>query len=109
MGFRTLAAVLAGLAILAGALNVGLAAQASAVSAAHGAVGAPCSDCDDCGKVPCSMPMADCVLMHAGATPAMIVATVDLPASRYVVVHWTPAESFLSGLSPPPDPFPPRA
>ena len=106
---RALAAVFGCLAILAGTLNFVAAVQA-AQEVVHGkAVGAPCTGCDDCDKAPCPMPMADCIQMHVNAGPAVLVAAVPLPAGRYVTLHWSPAHRTLSGLSPPPDPFPPRA
>lgn len=104
---RVLAAVFACLAALAGALNVAVAAQGT-LTAARSTVGDLCSDCDDCDKSPCPMPMADCIQMHANPGPALMSAAVELGASPYIVVQWPSAFGALSGLSPPPEPQPPR-
>jgi hypothetical protein len=106
--FRALAAVLACLAVFAGGLNVALAAH-GIVSVEHSAVGTSCSDCNDCDKAPCPMPVADCIQMHANPGPALVAAPVELRAGPYVAVRWSPIDRMLSGLSPPPDPLPPRA
>jgi hypothetical protein len=107
--FRALLALLGCLAMLAGTLNFAAAAQ-GALSAAHSnGASAPCAGCDDCDKAPCPMPMADCIQMHVNAGPALLSAPVELPAGRYITLRWSLAGSTLSGLSPPPDPFPPRA
>jgi hypothetical protein len=55
------------------------------------------------------MPMADCIQMHVNAGPAVLAAAVRLPASQYITLRWSPSHRTLSGLSPPPDPIPPRA
>ena len=104
---RALATVLACLAVLAGALNMAVAAPV-AISAGQSAMGAPCTDCDDCDKVPCPMPLADCIQMHANPGPALLAAPLDLAAGASVAVQWSATHTTLSGLSPPPDPLPPR-
>jgi len=90
-----------------------VAAQAAQAAADHGStLGAPCSGCDDCKdghKAPCPMPMADCIQMHVNTGPAILSCTVEPPAGRYVTLHWSLAHRALSGRSPLPDPFPPRA
>jgi hypothetical protein len=108
MRFRALATLLACLAVLAGAVTVA-AAHDGVIGTDRTRAGAPCSACDDCDKTPCPMPMADCIQMHANAGPSLPAAPVELPSSLYIIFHWSPAHSSLSGLSPPPDPFPPRA
>ena len=108
MRFRALATILACLAVLAGALTAA-AAHDGAMASDRTRAGAPCSACDDCGKTPCPMPMADCIQMHTNAGPSLLASPVELPSSLYIIFHWSPAHSSLSGLSPPPDPFPPRA
>ena len=85
------------------------AAHDAAMGSDRTGAGAPCSACDDCGKTPCPMPMADCIQMHANAGPSLLAAPVELPSSLYITIHWSPAHRSLNGLSPPPDPFPPRA
>ena len=106
--FRALVPMLACLAVLAGALNFAFAAH-GVTSAELGAVGSPCADCDDCNKAPCPMPMADCIQMHANPGPALMAAPLALAADVHVAVHWSPAHPTLTGLSPPPEPLPPRA
>ena len=107
--FRALAAVFACLAVFAGALNVAFAAQGPVVSADRGTVGVRCSDCNDCDKSPCPMPMSDCIQMHATPGPGLVAASIELRAGAYVTVPWSLAHTTLCGLSPPPDPLPPRA
>jgi hypothetical protein len=107
--FRALATLFACLAILASTLNFAAAVQAASVAPHGDAVSAPCSDCDDCDKRPCPMPMADCIQMHVNAGPALLAGAVALPAILFVTVQWSPAHRALSGLSPSPDPSPPRA
>jgi hypothetical protein len=107
--FRALAAVFACLAVLAGGLNVALAAPFGTITAERSMASEPCAHCDDCDKAPCPIPMADCLQTHANAGPALLGASVELLASPYVTVHWFTPHTALSGLSRPPDPFPPRA
>ncbi|MBN9088054.1 MAG: hypothetical protein J0J01_14185 [Reyranella sp.] len=54
------------------------------------------------------MAMDDCIQMHVSAGPALLAAALEITASPYVTLQWSPAHRALSGLSPPPDPFPPR-
>ena len=106
---RALAALLACLAVLAGVLNTALPATALAVSAGERSVGAaPCAECDQCDHVPCPMPLADCLQAQANAAPTLQAPPVALPIAGYVSVRWFGLHDALSGLSPPPDPFPPR-
>jgi hypothetical protein len=105
---RALAAIFACLAIFAGGLNAAFAAH-GVVSADRVTVGAPCSDCDDCDKSPCPMPMANCIQMHASSGPALMATSVELRVGAYATVRWPSPDRSLSGLSPPPDPQPPRA
>jgi hypothetical protein len=106
--FRAFAAVFACLAILAGALNVASASQGY-MAADRSTVATPCSDCDDCDKSPCPMSMADCIQMHSNSSAGLVAASLDLWAAVYIAVQWSSAHTTLSGLSPPPDPLPPRA
>lgn len=105
---RALAAFIGCLAILAGTLNFAAAAQAALADRHAAAVGAPCTGCDDCDKAPCPMAMDDCIQMHVSTGPALLAAALEISASPSVTLQWSPAPHALSGLSPPPDPFPPR-
>lgn len=109
MRLRALAAVFGCLAILAGTLNFVAAVQAAQEIVHANAVSAPCTGCDDSDKAPCPMSTADCIQMHVNAGPALLADAAPLPAGQFVLLHWLPAHRTLSGLSPPPDPFPPRA
>jgi hypothetical protein len=109
--FRALAAVLGCLAVLAGGfMTVAAAAVPSSPPVAErDAANAPCSHCDECDGVPCPMPAAACVQASSNAAPTLAVATFDLPAVGFGKIRWSLRTISLSGLSTPPDPFPPRA
>jgi hypothetical protein len=104
-----LSALLACLAVLAGSVATVASARAQFDAAAHERAAAPCSHCDDCDKTPCPMPMADCVQVHPSAPPMMAATAVALPRLADGVAYWPPGVASLTGLSPPPDPFPPRS
>jgi hypothetical protein len=107
---RALAALLGCLAILAGSFSVVAAASpARTVLDRSGVQAEPCSHCDDCDGVPCPNPAAACVQAHASASPALAVVAVELLAVDYSAVSFPPRTTTLSGLSPSPDPFPPRS
>ncbi len=108
---RALAAVLGCLAVLAsGVITVAAAAVPSGAPATErNGASAPCGHCDDCDKVPCPMPVADCVQAHANAPPALIAASLELPARHDIEIYWSSDVASLRGRSLPPDPFPPRA
>jgi hypothetical protein len=55
------------------------------------------------------MPMTDCLQVHAGGGAAVLAAFVALPQGPDATERWTASTHALSGLSPPPDPLPPRA
>lgn len=55
------------------------------------------------------MPLADCIQMHANPGPGLMAASVELRPGTSVTVLWSLAHTTLRGLSPPPDPLPPRA
>lgn len=101
---------LACLAILAGAVTTVASARVLFdASAAHQAASEPCSHCSDCNdKAPCPIPMADCVQVHASTAPMIAVAAITLSPPLHSAAYWWPADTALTGLSPPPDPFPPR-
>ena len=106
-----LSALLACLAILAGAVTTVASARVlfDVPAAAHGAT-APCSHCNDCGdKTPCPMPMTGCVQVHANAAPVIAVTAIALSPVNGGTAYGWPADTSSAGLSPPPDPFPPRA
>ncbi len=114
--FRALAALLGCLAVLAGGfLTVAAAAVPSGPPvyppvSGQSAIGAqPCGHCEDCGGVPCPAPAATCVQACASVAPSLAVATFQLPAIGANHAPWLLRAIILSGLSPPPDPIPPRA
>jgi hypothetical protein len=108
---RAFASVLACLAVLAsGLMTVAAAAVSSAAQATERSLAnASCSHCDDCDGVPCPMPLASCLQVSSNAAPALASASVDLPPIESAKISWSLRITVLSGLSPPPDPFPPRA
>lgn len=111
MRLHLLAAILGCLAVLASGLMVVAAAAAPFASPAseRSIAGAPCTHCDECDGVPCPMPTAACVQFSSNGTPTLASATLDLPAIGFGKIRWPLRSIVLSGLSPPPDPFPPRA
>ncbi|TAJ37954.1 MAG: hypothetical protein EPO55_17165 [Reyranella sp.] len=111
MRLRLLAAVLGCLAVLAGGLMAVAAAAAPLASPAseHSTANAPCTHCDECDSAPCPVPAATCMQTAPSGTPTLAAATLDLPAIGFGKIRWALRSTLLSGLSPPPDPFPPRA
>ena len=109
--FRALAALLGCLAILAsGFMTVAAAMPAGSAATERSAMGEqPCSHCDECDSVPCPMPAAMCVQAFSSPTPTLSFGTLELPAIGFSKIRWQLRTTALSGLSPPPDPFPPRA
>jgi hypothetical protein len=98
------------LAVFAGAVTTVASARAPvAATAAQEMTGVPCSHCDDCDRAPCPLPMADCLQAQASATPMLAIASVELPRPVDAAAYWSAVDLSLIGLSPPPDPFPPRA
>jgi hypothetical protein len=108
--FRLLAAVLGCLAILAGGLSTVAVASAPSAepSAERMAVAEPCTHCPDCDGTPCPPTAAGCVLSCVAVPPTLGVATFALPAIDTGKTTWPSRLATLRGLSPPPDPFPPR-
>jgi hypothetical protein len=108
---RALSALFACLAILAsGVMAVGAALPgASTTVERSAATNAPCSHCDDCDGVPCPIPMPACAQVGGSGMPVLAAAAIDQPAFESSLIDWPLASASLSGLSPPPDPFPPRA
>jgi hypothetical protein len=109
--FRSLAAVLGCLAVLAGGfMTVAAAAASRAPVAEKSAIGEqPCSHCEDCGGTSCPAPTTTCLQTCTSVAPSLAVVAVPLPAVETGHASWSLRAIVLSGLSPPPDPFPPRA
>jgi hypothetical protein len=104
-----LSAFLACLAVLAGAVATVAEARAPFDSVvAQERTMAPCGHCDDCDRMPCPMPMADCVQVAPGTPPLIVATAIALPRLADGSAYGQPRDTSLSGLSPPPDPFPPR-
>jgi hypothetical protein len=109
---RALAAILGCLAVLAGGfMTVAAAAVPSGPPMTEqSAIGEqPCSHCEDCGNTSCPAPTATCVQACFSVAPSLAVTTFRLPAIEIGHASWSLRATILSGLSPPPDPFPPRA
>lgn len=107
---RLFAGFLGCLAVLAAGLPaVALASMpAPQATPAQTAASEPCSHCPDCDGSPCQPAAAGCVLACVAAPPALGVATFVLPAIDIGMTVWPARLTVLSGLTPPPDPFPPR-
>ncbi|MBN9536858.1 MAG: hypothetical protein IKE60_15575 [Reyranella sp.] len=108
---RALSAFLACLAVLASGVMAVAAAMPGVSTAVErsAATNAPCSHCDDCDGVPCPIPMPACAQVGGSGVPVLAAMAIDLPAIGSSSIDWPVASTSLSGLSPPPDPFPPRA
>jgi hypothetical protein len=108
--FRALAAVLGCLAVLAGGfMTVAAASAFSPPATEKSAIGEqPCSHCDDCGGTPCPALTVTCLQTCTSVAPSLVVAAFRLPAVATGRASLPPRALILSGLSPPPDPFPPR-
>jgi hypothetical protein len=104
---RTFAAFLGCLAVLAAGLPAVALASAPTVAPVQTAASEPCTHCPDCDGTPCQPAAADCVL-NCVAAPPLGVATFALPAINTGKTAWPSRLAALSGLSSPPDPFPPR-
>lgn len=90
-------------------MTVAAAMPAGPSASERSAMGAePCNHCDECNDTKCPVP-ATCVQVSSNAVPALATVTHSLPAIEAGTIHWTFDSASLSGLSPPPDPFPPRA
>ena len=100
---RALAAVLGCLAVLAGGLMTVAAAAPLRVAAE-----APCPHCDDCDAMPCPVPAATCQQPCTGGTPSLAAIAVAPPTGSTGETLRAARPDRLAGLSPPPDPFPPR-
>ena len=112
---QMLVALAACLAVLAGSLMT-VAAAATALSGAPAQEQSaldeqPCSHCEGCDATPCPAPspLPTCLQASSNAAPTLITVTFELPATASSEIRWSIRSTFLTGLSPPPDPFPPRA
>ena len=110
-GLRLLSALLACLAVVAAGLpELAFAWGSSAPPTAEPmAMGALCTQhCPSCEGMPCPPSAAGCVVACVGVVPTLGVTAFTLwipPASNIV---WPVRLAMLHGLSPPPDPQPPR-
>jgi hypothetical protein len=106
---RIFAAFLGCLAVLAAGLPAVALAAAPTAMPAQTAASEPCTThCPDCDGTPCQPAAAGCVLSCVAVPPTLGVATVALPAIDTGNAAWPSRLAILSGLSPPPDPFPLR-
>ena len=116
---RLLAGLLGCLAIVAAGLPTVVYAWTPSASAATGTtngtttgtkVSALCSQhCPECEGMPCPPTAAGCVVACIGTMPSLVAAamTLSTPDARSEV--WPDRFAALRGLSPPPDPSPPRS
>lgn len=111
--FRALAALLGCLAVVAAALpTVALAwtpapAQAEATEDTVG--GGLCSQkCPSCEDAPCAPQATRCTVACVSVTPTLGVVAFVLSVPPADVSLWPHRLATLHGLTPPPDPLPPR-
>ena len=107
---RALVTLLGCLAVLAGGFSVVAEATAAVPTTVDrgAADGQPCSHCDDCDGIPCPKSAVACLQACAVPAPAVAVALPVLPELQAGSAPWSMRTAALSGLSRPPDPFPPR-
>jgi len=110
---RVLVALLGCLAILATglpAVALAWAPSQQAPAANQTTIGALCTQqCPSCEGMPCPPSAAGCIVACVGIAPTLGVAAFALsvpPSSNDV---WPAELAMLHGLSPPPDPSPPRS
>jgi len=72
------------------------------------AVDAPRTHCSDCEGVPCATAASSCIAVCFASPPTLGVMSFTLATSTHRGVVWPTRISTLLGLSPPPDPLPPR-
>ena len=109
---RLLSALLACFAVVAAGLpTYSLAwAPAQAPVAEHTAIRGLCTQhCPECEGMPCPPTAANCALACVGMMPALVAAAINLAMPTSTASVWHQRLSELHGLSPPPDPFPPRS
>lgn len=69
----------------------------------------PCTHCPDCDGAPCQPAMSGCVAVCVAGSPALGVTTFMLTVPAHDGAVWPTRIAALLGLSPPPDPLPPRS
>ncbi|MDP2330819.1 MAG: hypothetical protein Q8M19_09010 [Reyranella sp.] len=69
----------------------------------------PGNPCGDCGGLPCPPATAGCTTVCVNAPPVLGTAGPIVPAETAGGTVWPARLAVLNGLSPPPDPFPPRS
>jgi hypothetical protein len=110
---RFLSALLGCLAVLAAALPTVAYAwmpSASFADSSHAAIGTLCTQhCPECQGMPCPPSAAGCVVACVGMMPSLITAAVTLAIPKGSSEIWPDRFATLHGLSPPPDPTPPRS
>lgn len=107
---RALAVLFACLAVLAnGFMAVAASASPLGPPATERSAQDPCNHCDDCDSMPCPIPMASCMQASPSGAIALAATATVLPLHDSSTVPWSLRAAILSGLSRPPDPFPPRA
>ncbi|WP_300781128.1 hypothetical protein [Enhydrobacter sp.] len=110
---RLLAGLLGCLAVVAAGLPTVAYAwmpSGSPASHAHTTVSALCSQhCPECEGMPCPPTAAGCVVACIGTMPSLVAAVAALPLHAGRGEIWPVRLATLRGLSPPPDPSPPRS
>lgn len=111
--FRTLAACLSCLAVLAAGVMAVAAFVPNAGSFERmveqpSAASAPCSHCSDCDSVPCPMPVTVCLQASSTATPTLADGSILRLPNGFIRIDWSFRDTLLRGRSLPPEPFPPR-
>lgn len=110
---RLLSALLGCLAVLSAGLPAVALAWASsgqAPAAEETVSGALCSqECSPCESAPCPPSAAGCIVACVSIAPSLGVASFTLAPPSGQSALWPIRLAMLHGLSPPPDPLPPRA
>lgn len=65
--------------------------------------------CGDCGGTPCPPATAGCTTVCVNTPPALGTAGLIVPVATAGGTVWPVQLAVLDGLSPPPNPFPPRS
>jgi hypothetical protein len=109
---RLLSALLGCLAVVAAGLPTYALAWSPVMASAaeQTAVRGLCTQhCPDCEGMPCPTTAAGCTVACVALAPALAAAAFNLAVPPGDVVVWLRPLAALHGLSPPPDPFPPRS
>jgi hypothetical protein len=112
--WRAISAILGCLAVLTTGLATVAYAWTPLASPTSGhedtAIGALCTQhCPSCEGMPCPPSAAGCVVACVGTAPSLITAVFTLPVPDSRSEVWPVRFAKLHGLSPPPDPSPPRS